>query len=289
MGGDPHKPLRDDVRLLGELLGDMLREREGQALFDHVERVRELAKAVHGDGAAFDELSLALAEIPLREAVPLARAFAHFLTLANVAEQHHRVRRRRDHEREPGGRPQRGSCEEAFARLRSRLQADALTHAVRSLRVELVLTAHPTELARRTLIQAYHRIAEALAFRDRADLTPAERAEAIEALRREIAVAWQTDDVRDRSISPLDEVRAGLVVFEPKLRGALPRCLRSVDRALRATTGASLPLDATPIRFGSWIGGDRDGNPNVTPEVTRQATWLARWQAADLYLRDVRA
>jgi phosphoenolpyruvate carboxylase len=294
----PHKPLRDDVRLLGELLGDALRAHAGpdtagiDDLFDRVERVRALAKdarARTGDAGDFEQLSRLLAEMPLPAALPVARAFAHFLTLANIAEQHHRVRRRRDHARDPAGAPQRGSCEEAFARLRASVPAERLADAVNSLQIELVLTAHPTEIVRRTLIQTHRRIAETLEYRNRPDLTPAEREESLDALRRDIATAWQTDEMRERPVSPLDEVRAGLVVFEQTLWSALPEYLRAADRALRAATGRALPLDATPIRFGSWIGGDRDGNPSVTPEVTRQASWLARWQAANLYLRDVQA
>ena len=99
---------------------------------------------------------------------------------------------------------------------------------------------------------------------------------------------WQTDEVRHERVSPIDEIRAGLVVFEESLWDAVPRFLRTFDRAIAAAAGTTLPLETAPIRFGSWIGGDRDGNPNVTPEVTRQATWLARWMAASLYLRDVR-
>src|SRR5436309_6712677 len=128
-----------------------------------------------------------------------------------------------------------------------------------------------------------------LAQRDRADLTPVEREESLDALHREIASAWQTDEVRRERVSPLDEVRAGLVVFEESLWDAVPVYLRALDRALVATTGTPLPLGAAPIAFGSWIGGDRDGNRAVTPEVTRQAAWLARWVAADLYLREVQA
>src|SRR5262249_62115922 len=106
-------------------------------------------------------------------------------------------------------------------------------------------------------------------------------------LRREIAILWETEEGRDRPVSPLDEVRAGLVVFEQTLWDAVPRYLRSLDRALRAATGDALPLDATPIRFGSWTGGGRAGAPDVTPEVTRQATWLARRMAAHFYQRDL--
>ena len=286
---DPHAPLRDDVRLLGELLGETLRAREGDAFFDRVEEVRAIAKRAHEGGRDhFDRLADLLRSLPLAAAVPVARAFSHFLTLANIAEQHHRVRRRREYAREPDRQPQPGSCEETFPRLiAAGIDASALDAAIAALRIELVLTAHPTEIARRTSIQAQRRIADTLAVRDRTDLTAAERDEAIETLRREIAIVWQTDEGRDRPVTPLDEVRAGLVVFEQTLWDALPQYLRALDRALRAATGGRLPLDAAPVRFGSWIGGDRDGNRAVTPEVTRQATWLARWMAAHLYLGEV--
>ena len=284
---DTQKPLREDVRLLGELLGDTLRGREGEELLARVEEVRALAKRAHaGDEGAFEELADRLCELPITAAVPIARAFAHFLTLANIAEQHHRVRRRRDYARDPAHRAQPGSCADAFARWRAAgLSHEALADAVRSLRIELVLTAHPTEIVRRTLLQTHHRIADVLAVRDRPDLTPEESDESIDALRREIATVWQTDEVRDRRVSPLDEVRGVLAVFEQTLWEALPRYVRQIDRAI----GEPLPLDAAPLRFGSWIGGDRDGNPNVTPETTRRAVWMARWVAADLYARDIEA
>ena len=288
MSTDPHKPLRDDVRLLGEVLGRVLRHYQGDEIFDRVEQVREAAKQARTLDSELERIDNLLREMPIASALTVARAFAHFLTLANIAEQHHRVHRRRDHARDPHGRPQRGSAAETFDRLRrAGVAADTLADAITSMRVELVFTAHPTEIIRRTLLQKHNRIAEILAFRDRPDLTPDEQAESLADLQREIASAWQTDEVRRERVTPLDEVRAGLVVFEQSLWDALPQYLRAVDRALLATTGKPLPRDVTPIRFGSWIGGDRDGNPSITPEVTRQATWLARWQAADLYLKDI--
>src|SRR5438094_5818780 len=155
MASDPHKPLRDDVHLLGELLGETLRIHEGDALFNRVERVRAIAKAAHaGEAGAFDLLADVLGDMPIEAAVPVARAFAHFLALANIAEQHHRTRRRRDHARDRSSRPQRGSCDETFARLRAAgVAADVLATAARSIRIGLVLTAHPTEIVRRTLLQ----------------------------------------------------------------------------------------------------------------------------------------
>jgi phosphoenolpyruvate carboxylase len=288
MNVDPHQPLREDVRLLGEVLGTVLRQHEGQDIFDRVEQVREAAKQARTLDSHLAHIDRLLREMPIASALTVARAFAHFLTLANIAEQHHRVHRRRDHARDPHGHPQRGSAAETFARLRQGgVSADTLASAITSMRVELVFTAHPTEIVRRTLLQKHNRIAEILAFRDRLDLTPDEHADSIADLQREIATAWQTDEVRRARVTPLDEVRAGLVVFEQSLWNALPQYLRAVDRALAATTGTQLPRDVAPIRFGSWIGGDRDGNPSITPEVTRQATWLARWQAADLYLQDI--
>ncbi|HXD20883.1 MAG TPA: phosphoenolpyruvate carboxylase [Vicinamibacterales bacterium] len=305
MSADPHKPLRDDVRLLGDLLGETLRAHGGEQLFETVERVRSLSKASRagdaragagGDSASagadgpFRELASLLATLPVESATPLARAFAHFLNLANVAEQHHRIRRRRAYLADPASRPQAGSCQETFERLvAAGIAPGELFEAVCTLRIELVLTAHPTEVSRRTLIHKYNRIAQLLAERDHVDLTVPEREAVTEALRREVVSAWETDEVRHDRPSPLDEVRGGLIVFEQSLWHAVPAFLRSVDAALRRVAGRALPLEVAPIGFGSWIGGDRDGNPNVTPEVTRRACLLARWQAADLYLGEVNA
>ena len=286
---DPHKPLRDDVRLLGELLGDTLRTLEGDSIYQIVEQVRATAKAARdGDEDAFRHLADDLASLPLDAALPVARAFAHFLNLANIAEQHHRIRRRREYQRDPHSKPQRGSCDDAFGRLiAAGIPADELYRAVASARVELVFTAHPTEVSRRTVVQKHNRIARALAEGDRSDLTVPETEARVALLRREIAGSWGTREIRIERPTPLDEVRSGLIVFEESLWTAVPAYLRAVDSALLRHTGRTLPPLTTPLRFGSWIGGDRDGNPNVTPDVTRKACLYARWMAAHLYRRDV--
>jgi phosphoenolpyruvate carboxylase len=288
---DPHKALRDDVRLLGELLGETLQTHAGRALFERVERVRALAKSGRsGNEVDFRVLADELGRMSVDEALPVSRAFTHFLHLANIAEQHHRTRRRRQYRIDPDVPPQRGSCEDGFARLvADGVPPDALFEAVSALRIELVLTAHPTEIARRTLVQKYNRIARLLAKQDRPDLTAQERDELMAALQREVAGAWGTSDLRAERPTPLDEVRSGLIIFEQSLWNAVPEYLRTVDRALRATTGRGLPLDVAPLRFGSWIGGDRDGNPNVTPQVTRRACLLSRWVAAEHYLQEIEA
>jgi phosphoenolpyruvate carboxylase len=286
--------LRDDVRLLGKLLGDTLIRQEGEALYQRVERVRACAKraragARSGSADAFAELTEELAAMPMDAALPVARAFAQFLHLANIAEQHDRIRRRRLQQRDPGAPPQVRSIEETLPRLAAEVGPDRLHAAILSLRIDLVLTAHPTEIMRRTLQRKYTAIAQALAGLDRPDVTPYEREALGGQLRREITAAWETEEVRRERPSPLDEVRSAFGVFEHTIWDAVPEYLRSLDRTMRAVVGRELPLEAAPIRFGSWIGGDRDGNPAITPEVTRRACLGARWVALTLYARDVAA
>ncbi|MDH3455495.1 MAG: phosphoenolpyruvate carboxylase [Gemmatimonadota bacterium] len=291
MATDPHLPLRDDVRLLGNLLGETLRTQAGVPLFEKVEHVRSLSKrARRGETACFAQLDEFLQGLEIGDALPIARAFAHFLTLGNIAEQHHRIRRRRAYQRDPHAHPQRASFEDTFSRLLTAgVPAERIFEEVTRQRIELVLTAHPTEVVRRTLRQTQRRIADLLGERDRPDLTPAERDAVGDALLREITIAWKTDEVQHERPTPIDEVKWGLVFFEQTLWDAVPAHMRALDRALNAVGGTTLPIDVVPFRFGSWMGGDRDGNPNVTPEVTVEACLLARWMAADLYSQDIAA
>ncbi|MFT5587076.1 MAG: phosphoenolpyruvate carboxylase [Cognaticolwellia sp.] len=284
---DTRAPLRRDVDLLGRLLGETLRDQGGPRLFEAVERVRAAAKSAREGGPADREaLSGLLADLPVDEAVPVARAFSHFLTLANIAEQHHRIRRRQAHQAE-GQAPQRGSLDDGMGRLLAGgVSPETLREVVLGLDIGLVMTAHPTEVVRRTLLHKHGRIASLLAENDRSDLTPAERVANRVALKREVASIWLTDEVRRSQPTPMDEARSGLVVFEQVLWDALPAWLRGLDGALRRHTGEGLPTGAVPIRFGSWMGGDRDGNPNVTAGVTAHVAWMARWMAADLLLAE---
>ena len=278
--------LRENVHLLGELLGNTIREQLGDAFFDKVERIRKGAKSarrgsVEGarllqdtlDGLADDEL------------LPMTRAFNQFLNLANIAEQYHQVRRRRPGEPAPfevtalGGLLERLKSE-GFAQ-------EFLARQVGKLEIELVLTAHPTEVSRRTLIQKYDAIAAQLAARDHTDLGAAELSKIELRLQRLVAEAWHTEEIRRSRPTPIEEAKWGFAVIENSLWQALPNVLRQTDLALKRSTGLHLPLDAAPIRFASWMGGDRDGNPNVTAAVSREVLLLARWVAADLFLRDI--
>lgn len=286
---DPHAPLRDDVRLLGRMLGDTLRQQVGQALYDTVERIRVLSKrARDGDETARTELARVLSALNDDDLRPVARAFTQFLNLANIAEQYHRVRRRRAHQWRMDEPPQPGSVRALFARLakEGRSNRDILD-AVHALDIELVLTAHPTEVSRRTLIRKYDDIADALERLDHGGLTPVERSEELTNLRRHITAAWHTDEIRKTRPTPVDEAKWGFTAIEQTLWNAIPQFLREFDAVLFEYTGEHLPLDKSPIRFASWMGGDRDGNPNVTHTVTREVVLLARWMAADLFWRDI--
>ncbi|NMY53161.1 Phosphoenolpyruvate carboxylase, type 1 [Pseudomonas peli] len=278
--------LREDVHQLGELLGNTISVQHGAAFLDKIERIRKGAKASRrGSQEGAEQLSATLNQLDDDELLPVARAFNQFLNLANIAEQYHRVRRRAPGEAQPF---EDNMLADLLQRLSSNgHKGDALARQFGRLDIELVLTAHPTEVARRTLIQKYDAMAEQLAAGDHSDLSAAEREQVKQRLQRLIAEAWHTEEIRRSRPSPVDEAKWGFAVIEHSLWHAIPNVLRKADQVLHSATGLHLPLDAAPIRFASWMGGDRDGNPNVTASITREVLLLARWMAADLYLRDV--
>ncbi|MBH8613270.1 phosphoenolpyruvate carboxylase [Pseudomonas mohnii] len=276
--------LREDVHLLGELLGNTIRDQYGDGFLDKIEQIRKGAKADRR-GSMDAELSASLNQLTEDELLPVARAFNQFLNLANIAEQYQLIHRREESRPAPF---EARVLPELLARLRAEGHgAESLARQLGRLEIELVLTAHPTEVARRTLIQKYDAIAAQLAALDHRDLTGAEREQIKSTLQRLIAEAWHTEEIRRTRPTPVDEAKWGFAVIEHSLWQAIPNYLRKADQALHAATGLRLPLEAAPIRFASWMGGDRDGNPNVTATVTREVLLLARWMAADLYLRDI--
>lgn len=240
------------------------------------------------------------------ELLYLARAFTLFLNLANIAEQHHQVRQRRlaarrtsygsegreaDRKletRDTGLVATHGYLENELRKLCDRgIDSDTLYEHVCRLNIDLVLTAHPTEVVRRSISSKYFRIADLLSRRDREDLTLGERQQIIQALFRTLNEVWETDEIRRVRPTPVDEAKTGFVVVEQTLWDVVPKITRELDEALQVTIGKRLPLDAVPIRFGSWMGGDRDGNPNATPEVTRQVCRLSRLRAAELFWQEI--
>ena len=286
---DPHQPLRDDVRLLGQILGQTFKEQRGEEFFNRVETVRRLSKSARGgNDQDFKELIKLLHGLDASEMLPLARAFSYFLTLANFAESHHRIRRRRAYERDASSHAQGGSSEATIGDLvKSGIPKETILDALTKMKIDLVLTAHPTEITRRSLQRKFQMVASDLGELDRPDLTPHEREDREASLRQEIMSAWMTNEIRKTRPTPVEEAQGGLAIIEQVLWDAIPQHLRSLDRALMRATGKTLPLDATPIRFDSWMGGDRDGNPTVTAEVTKRTVHLSRWLAAELYFREI--
>jgi phosphoenolpyruvate carboxylase len=267
-------PLRRDVRLLGDLLGRVLVEQEDESLLSDVERVRGLAREARR-GAPLDELRAAVAGLSDERRASVLRAFSVYFQLANVAEQQHRMRRRRQYAHEE--RVASESLDAAFARL----DGVAPEELEERVSLELVLTAHPTEASRRTVLAAHLRLAGLLAELDDPLLAPARRAAIEAALAGEITLLWQTDEVRSRRPRVVDEIRNGHWFFEQSLVDAAEELLAEYRERL---PGARLPL-----RFGSWIGGDADGNPNTGPETVTEALERARRILLGRYRDEVRA
>jgi phosphoenolpyruvate carboxylase len=267
-------PLRRDVRLLGDLLGRVMVEQEGEDLLEREEEIRRVSRRARetGDPKVRAELARAVGELDLEQQTKILRAFALFFQLANIAEQQHRVRRRRDVEREDG--VPRESLAEAIRRLReSGVDEAALAGAAERVSLELVLTAHPTEATRRTILQAQSRLGVLLAALDAGEGVTERAAE-------EITVLWQTDEVRPQRPRVVDEVRHGLWFFEHSLLDAAEELVRAYRESI---PGAPLPLS-----FGSWIGGDMDGNPHAGPETIHEALDRGRALALFRYRAEVR-
>lgn len=281
-------PLRDDVRLLGNLLGETLKEHAGQDLFNQIEQIRALAKGARdGNSEAEKQLEQLFLSLEDHEILPLTRAFSHFLNFANIAEQYHVVRNRRKAESDPSLLSP-NALEPLFEKFKQKkINSDELYQQICQLNIELVLTAHPTEVSRRTLIQKYDGINDCLSTFDQQKLTPKQRQNILNELKQLISSAWQTDEIRQHRPTPIDEAKWGFTTIEQSLWQAVPEFIRGLDELTQQHCEKALPLAIAPIRFASWMGGDRDGNPNVTHQVTQEVLWLSRWKAADLYLRDI--
>lgn len=282
---DPvYTSLRGNVSFLGRLLGETIAAAEGQEFLELVEQIRRLSKSASaGSRQAREELQAVLHNLGNEQLVPVARAFSQFLNLANIADQHHNVSRGAD----PLLSASRSLATGMSELLAEGVATGAVIAAVLELRIELVLTAHPTEITRRTLIHKHGEIGRCLAQLELGGLTERERERLLVRLRELLAQIWFGDDFREERPTPVDEAKWGFAVVEDSLWRAVPEFLRRLDRALADSCGVRLPLDVAPVSFVSWMGGDRDGNPNVTARVTAEVMLLSRWQAVDLYLADV--
>src|SRR5690348_3420785 len=268
--------MRRDVRLLGDILGEVIRDSAGEELLADVERLRRaVIEARHRERSepgdpdpAGDEIVKLVASWSLEQAEQVARAFAVYFHLANLAEEHQRIRNLR--ERDTGGEPVRESLAAAVAEVAHDAGTEHLTELLGSLRVHLVLTAHPTEARRRAVVAALRRLSSLLGLLDDPRTGAADREEARRGLREQVDLLWRTSQLRVKAMDPIDEVRTVMTAFDETLFRVVPAVYRELDRAV-ADADPSTP-SATPVRaflrFGSWVGADRDGNPFVTAQVT---------------------
>lgn len=281
---EKYAALKSNVSMLGHLLGNTIRDAHGEELLAKVETIRKLSKTAR---AGSDDDRNALIEeiknLPDDQLTPVARAFSQFLNLTNMAEQYHTISRHCEaHVCEPD------TISTLFSKLsQNDVSKLDIAQAVRELNIELVLTAHPTEIARRTMINKLVKINECLSKLELGDISFSERDKTERRLEQLIAQAWHSDVIRQERPTPLDEAKWGFAVVENSLWQGIPDFLREFDQRLEGHLGEGLPIDARPVHMSSWMGGDRDGNPFVTHTITREVMLLSRWKAADLYLKDI--
>jgi phosphoenolpyruvate carboxylase len=283
--------LGEDIRLLGRILGDTVRAFEGEATFALVEDIRQLAVASRReeDTAARERLSKLLDGLTAEQAVMVIRAFSYFSLLANIAEDQHHVRRNRDNLRQ-ASRPLPSTVRGLFTELGE--NPSAAPNAVRtleSIRVYPVLTAHPTEVQRKSTLDCQLAIAAALGRMDSTDALPSEIEDSIAELRRLVAILWQTRMVRPVKLGVRDEIENALAYFNYTFIAAVPALVTQVEDAIANITGKPAPSLPALVSVGSWVGGDRDGNPFVTAEMLEHALRRHGEVAIDHYLEEVHA
>mmetsp|Transcript_285 Transcript_285/g.463 ORF Transcript_285/g.463 Transcript_285/m.463 type:complete len:994 (-) Transcript_285:130-3111(-) len=292
-------PLLRDIQMLNDILEDIV-EKENPRVHKlyHELRQQGLDRAANsGNTAALDKMIKLSAKLTADEALGIMRTFTLALNLINAAETHHRLRSMKANEMslmteniDVGPLPltddsMRGTIDSVLEK--GLATKEEIYDQLLKQNVEIVLTAHPTEVNRKTLLRKFRRITETLAYLERSDLHPYEKSEGMSRLKRIIASIWGSDEIRRQKPTPQKEAAGGNAIIETVLWDAVPAYLRKLDAQCQISLGRRLPVETVPIRFASWIGGDRDGNPNVTPEVTREVVAHQRLRAAKLFLADM--
>ncbi len=293
--------LSDTVHLLGNILGSVIKEQEGSSLFNKVEKIRILSKKSRGNkntkevSRAFNSLKANIIKLNPKESLVIARSFSQFLNFSNLAESLFSVHKIHSSKvRKAQGTNEFIILEDAIANLlkKKSISKNKFYQLAKQLKIELVLTAHPTEVKRRTLIQKYAHVNGILErfnntrFFTKKDVSNEEKF-LVKNLYEEITSIWKTDEIKRSRPTPIEEAKWGLAVIEDSLWNAIPKLCNRFDSAVKIYTGKSLPTNFSPITFGSWMGGDRDGNPNVTAKITEEIVLLSRWKAANLYEREL--
>ena len=285
----PTKLLREDVRYLGNILGKVIKEQEGHNFFELVEKVRKLSKANKTNpniNQTNRKVIRAIKSLSPKNTFKLTRAFKHFMNFINLAELMDVSRILNEYENSKKKLTNNNLfIEEIFEDLFNNkdISENKIYDTAKNLNIGIVLTAHPTEVKRRTLIQKYHKIIEILEQRDLLKNFPSKIKILDKKLFDELTIIWNTDDLKRSKPSPFDEARWGLAIIEDSLWDTIPKVYRRLNSIFVKNMDKGLPKNFNPIEFGSWMGGDRDGNPNVTANITREVILLSRWEAAKLY------
>ena len=289
----PTKSLREDVRYLGNVLGKVIKQQEGVNFFKLVEEVRRLSKANIANTnkkKSFKKLSSKIKNLSPINLFKLTRAFTHFMNFINIAESIDAARKLDEYENKNQIDANKNIfIEEIFEGFfkNRKISTNKIYEIAKNLNIGIVLTAHPTEVKRRTLILKYHKITEILEQRDLLKKFPSKLKILDKKLYDEFTVIWNTDELKRTRPTPSDEARWGLAIIEDSLWETIPKVYRRLNDIFVKNIGKGLPKNFNPIEFGSWMGGDRDGNPNVTAKVTKEVILLSRWEAAKLYEKEL--
>ena len=285
----PTRFFRENVKYLGNILGRVIKEQEGQKFFELVEKVRKLSKANKinsKNNQTNQKVIKAIKKLSPKNSFKLTRAFTHFMNFINLADLIDASRKLNEYENSNKKTSNNNIfIEEIFEDLfrNKKISETKIYNTAKNLKIGIVLTAHPTEVKRRTLIQKYHNIIEILEQRDLLKNFPSKLVVLEKKLFDELTIIWNTDDLKRIKPSPFDEARWGLAIIEDSLWDTIPKVYRRLNSIFVQNMNKGLPKNFNPIEFGSWMGGDRDGNPNVTADVTRKVILLSRWEAAKLY------
>ena len=285
----PTKFFRENVRYLGNILGRVIKKQEGQKFFELVEKVRKLSKANKTNpniNQTNRKVIRAIKNLSPKNTFKLTRAFTHFMNFINLADLIDASRSLNEYENSKKKISNNNLfIEEIFEDLfnNKKISENKIYNTAKNLNIGIVLTAHPTEVKRRTLIQKYHNIIRILEQRDLLKNYPSKIKILDKKLFDELTIVWNTDDLKRVKPSPFDEARWGLAIIEDSLWDTIPKVYRRLNSIFVQNMDKGLPKNFNPIEFGSWMGGDRDGNPNVTAKVTKEVILLSRWEAAKLY------
>ena len=289
----PTKLLREDIRFLGTFLGKVIKDQEGEVFFKIVERLRLLSKNTLLDkqkSKVFLKISKEIKKLPPELTFKITRAFLHILNLMNLAESLDASRKLNEHNNPYfKNKNQNLFIEDIIEGLfkNKSISNSKIYEQAKNLDIGIVLTAHPTEVKRRTLIQKYANLIDLMEQRHLYKKYPSKVVEIDRKLYTEITIIWKTDELKRSKPSPLDEARWGLAVIEDSLWDTIPKVYKRLNDIFRKNLNKDLPRGFNPIQFGSWMGGDRDGNPNVTAQVTKKVILFSRWQAAKLYEKEL--